>query len=299
MANRTRSHSSAALSSSVWLVCRKRSKTARPGWDNRVLAEMREKMTERLRDFWDAGIRGPDFVWAATGPALEAYSKHPVVKKADQPGEVMSVKEFLTHVRRFVVDFQVGRVLSQNGETQQVGELDNPTTYYLLHRNDFGMDSAPAGAVILYALSCGVSDNALSGKYDIVSKSGSKYRLKPWDKRTGKYLGYRPVGNGNIPMVDMVHRLMHLWKAGDVQEVNRYMEERGLRHNELFGRVFQAIIELADEGSKERSMLESISNHLKNGTTRRKDSSTVSQTGFGWAEACPSFGEVDKNEETM
>src|SRR5439155_4428879 len=33
MANRTRAHSSAALSSSIWLVCKKRPDTARPGWD--------------------------------------------------------------------------------------------------------------------------------------------------------------------------------------------------------------------------------------------------------------------------
>ena len=41
--------------------------------------------------FWDAGIRGPDFVWAATGPALEAYSKHPVVKMANDPGQTLTV----------------------------------------------------------------------------------------------------------------------------------------------------------------------------------------------------------------
>ena len=46
---------------------------------------MRQNIREKLREFWDAGIRGPDFVWAATGPALEAYSKHPVVKKANEP----------------------------------------------------------------------------------------------------------------------------------------------------------------------------------------------------------------------
>ena len=72
------------LSSSVWLVCKKRP-PARPGWDAAVLNEMRENITQQLRDFWDAGIRGPDFVWAATGPALEAFSKHPVVKKANDP----------------------------------------------------------------------------------------------------------------------------------------------------------------------------------------------------------------------
>ena len=86
MGNRTRALSSAALASSVWLVCKKRPETARPGWDNRVLEEMRENIATRLRDFWDAGIRGPDFVWAATGPAMEAYSKHPVVRKANEPG---------------------------------------------------------------------------------------------------------------------------------------------------------------------------------------------------------------------
>ncbi len=62
---RSRGQSSAALASSVWLVCKKRPETARPGWDNRVLEEMRYNIHTRLRDYWDVGIRGPDFVWAA------------------------------------------------------------------------------------------------------------------------------------------------------------------------------------------------------------------------------------------
>src|SRR5256714_1599579 len=110
---RTRSLSSAALSSSVWLVCKKRPETSRPGWDNRVLGEMLGNIATCLRDFWDAGIRGPDFVWAATGPAMEAYSKHPVVKMANEPNSTLSVTEFLNHARRMVVDFVVGRVLSR------------------------------------------------------------------------------------------------------------------------------------------------------------------------------------------
>ena len=60
-------------------------RAARPGWDNTVLQQMRANITEKLREFWDADIRGPDFVWAATGPAMEAYSQHPVVKKANKP----------------------------------------------------------------------------------------------------------------------------------------------------------------------------------------------------------------------
>ncbi len=86
------------------LVCKKPPGTSRPGWDKDVMEEMRSNIAVRLRDFWDAGIRGPDFVWAATGPALEAYSKHPVVRKANEANATMSVGEFLTHVRRMVVD---------------------------------------------------------------------------------------------------------------------------------------------------------------------------------------------------
>ena len=150
MGTRTRAMASAALSSSVWIVCKKRTAT-RPGWDNIVLGDMRTNIVQQLRDFWDAGIRGPDFVWAATGPALEAFSKHPVVKRANAPNQSMAISEFLRQVRRMVVDFVVGRVLSRGGE-EVVSGLDDMTTYYLLHRHDFGMEKAPAGACILYAL---------------------------------------------------------------------------------------------------------------------------------------------------
>jgi len=280
----------ASLASSIWLVCKKRPENARPGWDNRVLEEMQEKITLRLRDFWDAGIRGPDFVWSATGPALEAYSKHPVVKKADEPGQVLRVSEFLGHVRRMVVDFVVGRVLSRNSGTDAVTGLDDVTTYYLLHRNDFGMESAPIGPCILYAVSCGLSDSALINKYDLLLRTGgqtveededtgddadgeeasegpegtnSTVKLKPWNQR--KHAGMEPqslFGGAPAPLIDQVHRLMHLWRAGDVIKVDEYLDVRGLGHNRLFHQLLQALIELAPEKSDERSLLENISNHV-------------------------------------
>ena len=89
-------------------------------------------------------------MWAATGPALEAYSKHPIVKKANAPGELMTVTEFLSHVRRMVVDFVVGQVLTgEKGDSDmaRADRMDAPTAYYLLHRHDFGIDDAPAGGL--------------------------------------------------------------------------------------------------------------------------------------------------------
>jgi hypothetical protein len=284
------------LSSSVWLVCKKRPETAKPGWDNQVLEEMRSNIREKLREFWDAGIRGPDFVWAATGPALEAYSKHPVVKKANEPG-LMMVSEFLTQVRRMVIDFVVGRVLSGNGfviggeEMDAAGRdrLDEPTAYYLLHRHDFGMDEAPAGACILYAISCGISDKELADTWDIIGftkgkaaeedeeeeadadaeadveteeVSGSKVKLKTWAQRKGRSLGYEAPGGKPVPLIDRIHCLMHLWKAGELSKVDEYLDSNALRRQELFKRLLQSLIELSPHGSEERSLLESLSNHI-------------------------------------
>ena len=291
MSNRTRSLGSAALSSSVWLVCRKRV-LARPGWDNIVLDEMRTNITQQLRDFWDAGIRGPDFVWAATGPALEAFSRHPAVKKANDPDRLMTVSEFLREVRRMVVDFVVGRVLTAAGGQEAVSGLDDVTTYYLLHRNDFGMDDAPVGACILYALSCNLSDSALLGQHDLLAQtgkassadeeesetaedegsdedepeetggSGARLRLKLWSRRLSRNLGLEGPGGRPVPLIDQVHRLMHLWRAGDQARVDDYADGWGLQRSALFGQILQALIELAASGSEERAILEAISNHV-------------------------------------
>ena len=279
----------ARLSSSVWLVCRKRPPTAAPGWARGVLRAMRENIRERLREFWDAGIQGPDFVWAATGPALEAFSRHPVVRKETGGAGVLSVGEFLAEVRKMVVDFVVGRVLTKDGGQDAASGLDPLTAYYLLHRQDYGFAPIPVGASILYAQSCGIADGDLSGRLDLLERGraaasppaegadetpdggspagetgagGGTVRLKPWHRRRGKSLGDEGPDGGPAPLVDQAHRLLHLWKSAKMREVDDYLHERGLLRETLFARLLQALVELAPPESEERGLLESVSNHL-------------------------------------
>ena len=294
-AARMRAQGSAALASSVWLVCKKRDPLARAGWDTQVLKEMESSITTRLRDFWDAGIRGPDFIWAATGPALEAYSRYPAVKKASEPGQLMTVSEFLGHVRRIVVDFVVGRVLSHGQSEPTPGDhpLDDVTTYYLLHRNDFGLKEAPAGPCILYAVSCGLSERELVDQYELLAKSGGaqavdddepsdddeegdaeettsaggggKYKLKDWRARKHRSLGVETASGRAIPLIDQVHKLMQLWVAGDVVKVNDYLDSRALRRSQVFAQLIQALIEKsrAEGCTDECSILERLQNYLR------------------------------------
>jgi putative DNA methylase len=295
MGNRTRAQSSAALSSSVWLVCRKRDPLARAGWDTQVLKEMESSITSKLRDFWDAGIRGPDFIWAATGPALESYSRYPAVKRASESGALMSVTDFLGHVRRIVVDFVVGRVLSHGQSAPTPGDhpLDDVTTYYLLHRYDFGLKEAPAGPCILYAVSCGLSERELSDQYELLVRSGSaaaaeneedpgneedgdvdespssggggKYKLRNWRARKHRSLGMETASGRAIPLIDQVHKLMQLWVAGDVVKVNEFLDSRALRRSQVFIQLIQALIEKsrAEGGMEECSILERLQNYLR------------------------------------
>jgi adenine-specific DNA methylase len=294
-AARMRAQGSAALASSVWLVCKKRDPLARAGWDTQVLKEMESSITTKLRDFWDAGIRGPDFIWAATGPALESYSRYPAVKKASEPGALMSVTDFLGHVRRIVVDFVVGRVLSHGQAEPTPGDhpLDDVTTYYLLHRNDFGLKEAPAGPCILYAVSCGLSERELADQYELLARSGGaaeaedeeasgddedgdaeeasssggsgKYKLKDWRARKHRSLGMETASGRAIPLIDQVHKLMQLWVAGDVVKVNDYLDSRALRRSQVFAQLIQALIEKsrAEGSAEECSILERLQNYLR------------------------------------
>ena len=109
-------------------------------------------------------------------PALEAFSRHPVVFRetaTDGKREPMPVDAFLREARRLVVEFAVGRVLKADPDAEEgAAALDDITTYYLLHRDTFGLNDAPIGACILYAISCGLSDQALIDQFEILGRTG-------------------------------------------------------------------------------------------------------------------------------
>lgn len=242
----------ASLASSIWMVCRKRPEDAGVGRYAAVRRAMKERVTERLRYFWDVGISGPDFVWAAVGPALESYSAYDEVRRLD--GLPFTVGEFLREVRRLVADFALGQIL----KGRSTEGLDEWTGYYLMHRNYFGLADAPVGECILYSQGYGLDLNDLRGPRGFLTKaSGSDVRLAKWHERTRDDLGEaRP--DGGLPMIDVLHRLMHLWGAGNLDALNDYAAEKGLRHNDLFWEVAQAVLEMADPKSRERTLLEAV-----------------------------------------
>ncbi len=259
----------AFLATSVWLVCRQRAQSAGIGRYSEVKRLMQERIRERLRYFWDLGVSGPDFVWAAVGPALEAYSRFREVRRLD--GSLFTVPEFLREVRRLVTDFALGQIL-HGASTEGVDEW---TRYYLMHRSSFALEPAPAGECILLAQGYNLDLNQLRSPRGLLGKgkrsgkpdedadeegtqgSGSDIRLLGWDERKRDDLGL-PQASGGLPLIDALHRLLHLWSSGDTVVLRTYVDEQGLAHNELFWTVAQAVLEMSDPKSRERTLLEAV-----------------------------------------
>jgi len=297
---RARGQASAALSSSVWLVCRKRSEKTRAGWDVQVLERMREILFNPrhalggrniLQYYFDLGIKGPDFLWAALGPALEAYSEHPFVKKTE--GGLMTVPAFLTEVRRLVLQFALGELpgfQDLQAQTQGRGEsveLDAVTQYYLLHRSSFGLETTPAGACILYAQGCGKTETELKVVWNIIEQggqskkgrprkdaeedegdeeqsSGNEFQLRGWEERAADEQLGEPHNGQPAPLIDRLHRLMALFHRNQAAEVQTQYEAWGLASERAFPALIQATRELAmrDRQDTERRLIEAIATQL-------------------------------------
>ncbi len=96
MASRLRARDSAALATSVHLICRPRSEDAPVGDWADVLRELPRRVGDWMERLQREGIRGADLVFACVGPALEVFSRYRAVETAD--GHEVGLAEYLEKV---------------------------------------------------------------------------------------------------------------------------------------------------------------------------------------------------------
>lgn len=83
MGSRLRAQASAALETSVHLVCRPRPDTAQVGDWADVLRALPKRVAAWMERLQVEGVRGADLVFACIGPALEIYSQYSKVVDAE------------------------------------------------------------------------------------------------------------------------------------------------------------------------------------------------------------------------
>ncbi len=108
-ATRLRARDSAALATSVHLICRPRPADAAIGdWDD-VLRELRVRVAAWMARLQEEGVRGADLVFACIGPALEIFSRYRAVETAE--GQVVGLADYLEKVWEVVGRMALQQVL--------------------------------------------------------------------------------------------------------------------------------------------------------------------------------------------
>jgi hypothetical protein len=83
MTTRLRARESAALATSVHLICRPRLENASAGDWSDVLRELPRRVADWMERLQGEGVRGADLVFACIGPALEIFSRYSKVETAE------------------------------------------------------------------------------------------------------------------------------------------------------------------------------------------------------------------------
>jgi putative DNA methylase len=135
MANRMRARESAALATSVHLICRPRPADAGIGDWAKVLRELPNRVGDWMERLQEEGVRGADLVFACIGPAIEIFSCYAKVETAE--GREVALAEYLEKVWEVVGRSALSQVLgtaearARNGAAGAVEEDARLTALFL------------------------------------------------------------------------------------------------------------------------------------------------------------------------
>lgn len=135
MGSRLRARDSAALATSVHLVCRPRDDGEVVGDWATVLQELPRRVGDWMERLQGEGIRGADLVFACIGPALEVFSRYKRVETAD--GKEIHLADYLAKVWEVVGRTALSQVLgtaeakARNGAAGAVEEDARLTALFL------------------------------------------------------------------------------------------------------------------------------------------------------------------------
>ena len=132
---RLRSQESAALATSVHLICRPRSENAPVGEWADVLRELPARVGDWMQRMQKEGVRGADLVFSCIGPALEIYSRYRTVETPE--GRKVELPEYLERIWEVVAREALEQVLgtaeaqARNGAAGALEEDARMTALFL------------------------------------------------------------------------------------------------------------------------------------------------------------------------
>jgi adenine-specific DNA methylase len=252
---RLRAKNSAALASSIHLVCRKRPKSVPTAlWDD-VRQELRPVAKERLDFFWSQGIRGADFFISAIGPALSVFGKYERVTKLT--GEEVTVGQFLDEVRGLVTAYALNKIM----KTTHTATIDPESRFYVIWSWSYGDAKVPVDESFKLAQALGMDTEIMWDRTGVLEKSGENVQLVPVAKRMRiKNLGEPNSDGSPASLIDVLHRLCVYRDKSDGEGMAEFLGRSGHVNSQSLWLVAQAVSEILPEGDKEKQLMQGILN---------------------------------------
>lgn len=255
MATRLRGHDSAALASSVTIICRKRAVEAGDGFWDDVRGQLREVANERLDFFWEQGIRGADFFISAIGPALSVFGRYERVVRLS--GEEVTVGQFLDEVRDLVTHYALNKIVKGG----QVGHIDAESQFYVVWKWSYADAKIPADEAFKLSQALGFSTEEMWDKTGVLEKSGQNVSAVTIAKRMKiKNLGEPKADGVPSSLIDVLHRLCAFRDKGDATGAGEFLARSGHGKSQTLWLVAQAVSEILPDGDKEKQLLQGLLN---------------------------------------
>ncbi|MBC7349955.1 MAG: DUF1156 domain-containing protein, partial [Candidatus Aminicenantes bacterium] len=242
MKARLRAKESAALASSIYFVCRKMERIE-TGWLNEVKEEIKNHIHSKLDKLWEEGISGADYFVAAIGSSIEIFGKYK--KVLDYEGNTIRADKLLEYVREIVTDYTVKKIL-HNGIAGQLSPL---TRFYILWRWTYGEGKVHFDDARKLGQSSGLDITQVWNKGFIKKEKEFILVLGPQERNLSDL-------EDSEELIDVLHRVVLLWKEGKQDTLKQVLSETGYGQNEAFYRVAQAISETLPNESKEKKLLQ-------------------------------------------
>jgi adenine-specific DNA methylase len=235
---------SAALASSIYMVCRKQEREPLGFW-NELQPKIQARVEEKLAQFWKEGIAGGDFFISAIGPGMEHFSRYERVETF--AGQPVSTAQLLEFIRQVSAQFLVHHLLE--GASRE--SIDNEAQFYLTYRWTYLENRVPYDDARKIASAEGVDLEQLwSRKNGFVRKAGANVEVRGPHKRNAVEEVHH--------MVDALHRACQLWEKGRKVEIAKLLAQTGYGESGAFWQFGQAVAECLPEGSKEKQLLEGL-----------------------------------------
>ncbi len=250
MISRLRAKGSAALASSIVLVCRKKS-SKESGYYNEIYEEIVKNIEKRLSSFWKYGISGADFFISAIGPGIEIFGNYKEIKKIS--GDKISVSDFLQEIRKIVVNYIKKQLVPGEKIT-----IDFETYYYIIWCWTFGRSKVHFDEARLLGQALGVEVSDLWGKNGFLKKEQEKISvIGPNQRKKIAKLGIR-IRNKEPIIIDVLHKACLLWDEQKNEELEEFLLESGHADNNDFWLIAQVISDILPDGDKEKQQLQGL-----------------------------------------